>query len=152
MLPNPKLKPEKKLLEVGVLNARLAERLELAISLQLSIKLATVKYFDENEDPFDYQHDYNLAKIEHWSKSLSIPAFFLGLPQNQFMTNGSELEQNLVTILKAETIMNLRELKHLTSLIPSDFTNKDLLNRLDLQEKQQQTMSDWSDVPVTNTT
>lgn len=78
LLTNPKLKPEKKLLEVGVLNARLAERLELAISLQLSIKLATVKYFDENEDPFDYQHDYNLAKIEHWSKSLSIPAFFFG--------------------------------------------------------------------------
>lgn len=152
ILTNPKLKTEKKLLEVAVLNARLAERLDLAISLQLSIKLATVKYFDEIEDVYDYQHAYNTNKIRDWSKSGSVPAFFLGLPQNQFMTSGTELEKSLSTILKAETIMNLKELKHLTTLIASESLNQDFENQLHLQAEQQQIMNDWSDVPVGNTT
>ena len=152
ILVNPKTKPEKKLLEIGVLNARLAERLELAISLQLSIKLATVKYFDEIEDPFDYQHAYNSQKIKDWSKSGSVPAFFLNLPQNQFMTSGSELEKSLATILKAESIMNLKELKHLITLIHSESLNQDFENQLHLHTEQQQIMNDWSDVPFGNTT
>ncbi len=32
------------------------------------IKLATVLYFDENENPLDYQYPYNKAKMEHWMK------------------------------------------------------------------------------------
>jgi hypothetical protein len=152
ILTNTKWKPEKKMLEIGVLNARLQERLELAISLQLSIKLATVKYFDEIEDPFDYQHDYNLQKIKDWSKSGSVPSFFLSLPQNQFMTSGPELAQSLATILKGETIMNLKELKHLTTLIPSESIGQEFENLLALQLEQQQVLNDWSDVPVTNTT
>lgn len=152
VLMNPKLKNEKKLLELGILNARLRERLELIVSIQLSIKLATIKYFDEFENPFGYQHDYNAKKLEKWAKSGSVPAFFLNLPESQSMASGEELSRNLVDFLQGETIQNIKTLDHLTTLLASKSSEEDTMKTLDLQKLEQSIMRNWSTVPLTNIT
>ena len=152
VLESEKIKTNKKLMEIGILNARLKERKELAISVQIQLKLATVKYFDEIENPFGYQHDYNKAKIEHWAKYADVPTFFLSLPENQYLTTGDELQRSLATYLKGETLMNLKMLEHHITLLASETSNADTQKILALQKGWEQTFLDWSNNPSTLTT
>ena len=152
VLEDEKTKPNKKLLEIGILNARLKERKELAISIQIQIKLATVKYFDEIENPFDYQHSYNKSKIEHWAKNADVPTFFLNLPQSQYLTTGEELQRSLTTFLQGETLMNLKMLEHHITLLASNDSNPDTMKTLSLQKEWESTFLDWSNNHSTLTT
>lgn len=152
ILLNERMKPLQKMQEIGILNLRLKERKELAISIQLPIKLATVKYFDETENPFDYQHDYNHRKIQHWMKYADVPAFFLSLPENQLMTSTQELQRNLKTYLQGETLMNLKMLQHHITSIASTNSESDILKILHLQKELEETFLDWSNQVTTNTT
>jgi hypothetical protein len=152
VLEDEKMKPTKKLLEIGILNSRLKERKELAISIQIQVKLATVKYFDEIENPFGYQHDYNRAKIEHWAKNADVPTFFLSLPENQYLTTGDELQRSLTTYLQGETLMNLKMLEHHITLLASETSNEDSVKTLALQKEWEQTFLNWSNNPSTLTT
>jgi hypothetical protein len=76
LLTDPKKKVEKKMLEIGVLNESMKQAQNLSIRLDTQIKLATVKYFDEYEDPFGYDHKYNLEKVKFWSSNNDISTFF----------------------------------------------------------------------------
>jgi hypothetical protein len=150
-MKEPQARVDKKLMEIGILNARLKERKELAISVQIQLKLATVKYFDETENPFGYQHDYNKAKIEHWAKYADVPTFFLRLPENQYLTTGDELQRSLATYLRGETLMNLKMLEHHITLLASENSNVDTTKILALQRGWEQTFLDWSNNPSTLT-
>ena len=151
VLESEKIKTNKKLIEIGILNARLKERKELAISVQIQIKLATVKYFDEIENPFSYQHDYNKSKIEHWAKYADVPTFFLSLPENQYLTTGEELQRSLNIYLTGETLMNLKMLEHHITLLASETSNEDSTKILALQKEWEQTFLNWSNNPSTLT-
>ena len=122
------------------------------ISVQIQLKLATVKYFDETENPFGYQHDYNKAKIEHWAKNADVPTFFLSLPENQYLTTGDELQRSLAIYLKGETLMNLKMLEHHITLLASETSNEDSVKTLALQKGWEQTFLDWSNSPSILTT
>lgn len=152
VLEDEKMKLTKKLLEIGILNSRIKERKELSISIQIQLKLATVKYFDEIENPFGYQHDYNRAKIEHWAKNADVPTFFLSLPENQYLTTGEELQRSLTTYLQGETLMNLKMLEHHITLLASETSNEDSVKTLALQKEWEQTFLNWSNNPSTLTT
>jgi hypothetical protein len=152
VLEDEKTKPNKKLLEIGILNSRLKERKELAISIQIQVKLATVKYFDEIENPFDYQHSYNKTKIEHWAKNADVPTFFLNLPQSQYLSTGEELLRSLNTYLQGETLMNLKMLEHHITLLALEDSNQDTLKTLSLQKEWESTFLDWSSNLSTLTT
>lgn len=59
----------------------LKERLLLPIpSSELIYELASVAFFDENENPYSYDEQYNKKKIEKWKQSKSIEDFFLSMP------------------------------------------------------------------------
>ena len=153
ILASDKIKSaNKKLLEIGILNSRLKERKDLTISIQLSIKLATVKYFDETENPFGYQHDYNQRKMEYWMQNSDVPAFFLNLPENQYLASGPELQKSLKDFLQGESLMNLKMLEHHFSVLQSEDTNPDLQKTLDLQKEQEELFLKWSNVPAMITT
>jgi hypothetical protein len=152
VLEDEKMKPTKKLLEIGILNSRIKERKELSISIQIQLKLATFKYFDEIENPFGYQHDYNLEKIKHWAKNADVPTFFLNLPESQYISTGSELHRNLTTYLQGETLMNLKMLEHHITLLASETSNEDSVKTLALQKEWEQTFLNWSNNPSTLTT
>jgi cell shape-determining protein MreC len=64
------------LFELMKLNNQLSERLEFIYDTDLVYKLASVVYFDEKENPEDYDWTYNQKKIDKWKKDKSINDFF----------------------------------------------------------------------------
>jgi hypothetical protein len=126
VIVSDKIKPEKKLYEIGILAHRLKEQMELSYSLVRQLKLASVLYFDEQENPLDYQHPYNQAKIKTWLQNNDIDGFFLNLPDYGFMPSTTELNKNFQTFLAAESKNQINLLNHIISNLPSSDLNEDL--------------------------
>lgn len=61
-------------------NDFLKDRLTWIVDTDLVYKLASVIYFDETENPLDYDFAYNQKKIEFWKKHLSVNNFFYSAP------------------------------------------------------------------------
>jgi len=87
LITDRKKKDEKKLYEIGILASRLKEQLDISMSMVRQLKLATVIYFDEEENPLDYQHPYNKAKMEHWMKHNDVQGFFLKMQEYAYLTS-----------------------------------------------------------------
>jgi len=62
------------------LNEQMKQRLALATDINLMYKLASVVYFDKNENPARYEQAYAEKKIEKWKKDKSVQDFFLQKP------------------------------------------------------------------------
>lgn len=152
ILTNPKLPVDKKMLQIGVANDSMRQAQSLSIRLDTQIKLATVKYFDEYEDPFGYDFKYNLEKIKFWASNSDISAFFLNLPLNQYLVSSKELQTNFQNSLKAISILNLKNMELHSSLMNSQSLSPDIKKDLDLQMELMSVMNNWSDVPITSTT
>lgn len=148
---NNKLTPEKKLFEVGVLASRLKEQMELSFSLVRQLKLATVLYFDETENPLDYEYPYNKKKMEHWMKHNDVRSFFLNLPQYLYLPSGTELTQNFPNYLQAESLNLTNLLKHIIISLPSDDSSNDLRKHYNSQMETLNMLNSWSKGPSTNT-
>ena len=147
-----KKKPEKKIYELGILAHRLKEQMDLSFSLTRQLKLATVVYFDERENPLDYQYPYNKAKLEHWVKNNDVEGFFLNLPAYLLLPSGTELTQNFPTYLQAES-QNLQNLlKHIISSLPSDNSSSALKTDLLSQMETLNILNSWSKDQFTNIT
>jgi hypothetical protein len=152
VVTNAKLSNEKKLYEVGVLASRLKEQMELSFSLTRQLKLATVVYFDERENPLDYEYPYNKQKIEHWAKHNDVEGFFLNLPQYLYLPSGNELTRSFPTYLQAETLNLTNLLRHITTSLPSEDSNKDLRTALLGQMETLKSINSWSKGPHTSIT
>ncbi len=133
VIVSDKIKPEKKLYEIGILAHRLKEQMELSYSLVRQLKLASVLYFDEQENPLDYQHPYNQAKIKTWLQNNDIDGFFLNLPDFGFMPSTIELSKNFQTYLAAESKNQINLMNHIISNLPSSDSSDDLKKSLLLQ-------------------
>jgi len=144
VITDDKKKVDKKLFEIGVLAQRLKEQMELSHSLVRQLKLATVLYFDEQENPLDYQYPYNKAKLEHWSKYNDIPDFFLNLPEYALLPSGTELVQNFPNYLQAESKLLISQLKHIITSLPLDDSNRDLRKDLIGQMETLDVINLWS--------
>ncbi len=68
------------LLKIKTLTAQLRERVQWIIIPDHVYKLASVRYFDETENPNDYDWKYAAKKIEHWKKHDTVSDFFLRAP------------------------------------------------------------------------
>lgn len=68
------------LVRLKQLNDQIKERLQWAVDIDLCYKLASVVYFDKNEDPNKYDAAYNAKKIKLWKESEEVDAFFLRQP------------------------------------------------------------------------
>jgi hypothetical protein len=151
LLMDKKKKDDKKLYEVGIMASRLKEQMEMSVSLLRQLKLATVVYFDEQENPLDYQYPYNKQKLEHWMKSNDVEGFFLTLPEYAYLPSLTEYSTNFPTYLQAETLQSLNNLKHIIGLQLSDSTDKDLLKSLESQVEMLTELNSWSKGQSMNT-
>lgn len=151
VIVNGAIKPDKKVFEIGILTTRLKEQLDLGFSLVRQMKLASVVYFDEYENPLDYQHPYNQAKIKSWMANNDVPGFFLKLLDFQSLPSLKELEQNFPNFLQAESHQRFADLKHIISLMSSQKENEDLLKLLDSQMAMLSDINSWSKGQFTNT-
>jgi hypothetical protein len=62
------------------LNDQLKERVEWIVVDDHIYKIASVRFFDRNENPDDYDYKYNEKKIAHWKASERTADFFLHEP------------------------------------------------------------------------
>ena len=144
LLMDKKKKDEKKLYEVGIMASRLKEQMEMSVSMIRQLKLATVVYFDEHENPLDYQYPYNKSKLSHWMEHNDVQGFFLNLPEYAFLPSSTEFSMNFQTYLQGETIQNLNSLKHIISLQSSDSIDRDLVRSLESQLEMLKELNSWS--------
>jgi hypothetical protein len=151
LLKNPKTKNEDKLFKIAELNSRMKELQGLAIDIDTQIRLATVKFFDEYEDPFKFDYKYNVEKVKFWASNNDVATFFLNLPQNQYLTSSIELQENLRNTLKAISVLNIKNMEYHSTLMNSENISQDLQKDLDLHKELELTLKAWSDVPITNT-
>ena len=151
LLMDKKKKDEKKLYEIGILASRLKEQMEMSMSMTRQLKLATVVYFDEHENPLDYQYPYNKAKLEHWMKHNDVEGFFLKLPEYAFLPSLTEYSTNFPTYLQAETLQSLNNLKHIIGLQLQDSTDSALMSSLESQLEMLKDLNSWSKGQSMNT-
>jgi hypothetical protein len=151
LLMDKKKKDDKKLYEVGVMASRLKEQMEMSVSLLRQLKLATVVYFDEQENPLDYQYPYNKAKLDHWMKHNDVEGFFLNLPEYAYLPSLTEYSTNFPTYLQAETLQSLNNLKHIIGLQLPDSTDSDLMSSLESQVEMLANLNTWSKGQSMNT-
>lgn len=152
VITDEKKKGDKKIYEIGVLAHRLQEQLEMSFSLTRQFKLATVFYFDEYENPLDYQYPYNAEKMRYWMSNNDVQGFFLNLPEYVLMPSGKELVENFPTYLQGETMQRLNDLKHITTILSMDNSGKDLMKDITLQMEMLKDINSWSRDQYTNTT
>jgi hypothetical protein len=151
LLMDKKKKDDKKLYEIGVMASRLKEQMEMSVSLLRQLKLATVVYFDEQENPLDYQYPYNKTKLEHWMKHNDVQGFFLTLPEYAYLPSLTEFSTNFPTYLQAETLQSLNNLKHIIGLQSLDSTDSDLMSSLESQVAILSELNSWSKGQSMNT-
>lgn len=144
LLMDKKKKDDKKLYEIGILASRLKEQMEMSVSLVRQLKLATVIYFDEQENPLDYQYPYNKQKLNHWMEHNDVQGFFLNLPEYAYLPSLTEYSTNFPTYLQAETLQSLNNLKHIIGLQLPDSTDSALMSSLESQVEMLSELSSWS--------
>ena len=70
---------------INQLNEQLNERLNFTLDVDLIYKLASVVYFDENENPASYDQEYCKKKIDFWKKNKGVVDFFLQKPMTELL-------------------------------------------------------------------
>lgn len=97
-----------KIKELESMNARLKERMNLAMDLDLVYKLASVVFFDGTENPNVYEQRHGFEKIERWKKAEGAADFFLRQPIKKLVPflDGQEqhiqIYQEIVEAVKKE--------------------------------------------------
>lgn len=145
-----KVATDKKLYEIGILANRLKEQLSMSFSFTRTFKLASVLYFDENENPLDYQYPYNEKKMKHWMANNDVPGFFLSLPDSEYIPSLQELSKNSQTYLEAESKRMMNTINHITLLMSTGNFGGDLLKSLRSEMETQSALNAWSKNQFTN--
>jgi hypothetical protein len=88
------LTPDRRIAEIQRLTTMLKWRREQSNELMLVYELASVWYFDESEDPCEYDSTYAKKKVDLWlntkeiefdGEKIDLIAFFLRTPLNRFI-------------------------------------------------------------------
>jgi hypothetical protein len=66
--------------KIHQLNEQMKDRLNLSCDVDLLYKLASVIYFDKNENPCLYEADYCAKKVAYWRQHKGVADFFLQKP------------------------------------------------------------------------
>jgi hypothetical protein len=102
--------------EVHKLNEQLKERMLFVADADLLYRLASVVFFDKNENPLIYEPEYNRGKIEFWRKHKGVADFFLQKPLKELIPFLNISETDLKASLEAAG--KIRRLQSETSQPP----------------------------------
>ena len=129
---------------VFLYTSRTKERVANTNSYTLALKLATIRYFDEEEDITGYDWAYNAEKLKYWSENHDIKDFFLLLPLNHFISSSEGLEANFLNILKTEILVAKSHLVNLLSSVESNEVEKNIASSLTTQIETLELLMNWS--------
>lgn len=102
------------------LNNQLKERNNFIIPEDLIYKIASVVFFDANENPDDWEWKYASEKIERWKKSESATTFFLHEPIVRLMPFLNVSEENLKVHLEVEKAIDAGHLGNILEMLSPD--------------------------------
>lgn len=97
-------------------NDQLAERLKFIVDVDILYKLASVVFFDENENPSTYEYKYNADKIKFWKENKSAADFFLQMPIQELVPYLKDLEPISPEYTKVMDQINRQHLDILSSV------------------------------------
>ena len=92
--------------KINMLNDQLKERLEMNIDVDILYKLASVSFFDKNENPVLYDPEYNRKKIEFWKKHKGVADFFLQQSIRNFLPFLTQFDPYLESYLTLSQELN----------------------------------------------
>lgn len=98
--------------EINKLNEQLGQRLDMALDMEIVYKLASVVYFDKNEDTSDYDFAYNRKKIENFRKAGT--DFFLLMPLQELAPALKAIDENLNSYFQVNQDLNNLHLETLS--------------------------------------
>lgn len=112
--------------KIKELNERLKERLDFVISGDTIWKLASVVYFDETENPYDYDYKYGIKKIQAWQKEQDLSAFFFNTPIQKLIPSLTLSEEDLRTYIQVAEKVTKEQLNQIYQFTSKTTRNKDL--------------------------
>jgi hypothetical protein len=89
-----------KITSIANWNKQLKDRLEYISDPETIYNMASVIFFDENEDPSQYDQEYNKKKIALWKKH-KMRDFFLEVPWNKLIPGLDSLPVDLDSFIRA---------------------------------------------------
>lgn len=109
--------------EIKKLNDQLKQRIAIAVDFEILFKIASIIFFDKDEDFRDYDFGYNARKIAHWKKYQGV-AFFLNLPLQELLPILKDLDGNLEIYFKVISQMNEKHMENLLQNLPEGVRSK----------------------------
>lgn len=97
--------------EIATLNNNLKQRLEQwVIDINLAYRLASIVFFDKDEDPSNYDFKQGNEKIEHWKKHNTMDVFFSKVAIQRLLPFLKDLDMNLA--IYSEVVEQFRDMQH----------------------------------------
>lgn len=132
-----------KLVDASSLVTIAKSRLDHITNGDLIMKLATVIYIAEWEDPTRYSLVEGEQKIAHWQQHEDVDAFFLRAPIAQYMPSFQSLGTNTRTYLQQQSSEVMRQLKFNLNLLSDSNDSNDLKTSLKLQYERTKAFNKW---------
>ncbi len=105
-------------IKAGIVASNAIQRMQHITNADLLYKLASVYYFDKNENCYSYDYEYAEKKINRWKKDKNIEAFFLKTPLKEYLPSFDSYNMNLNTYTKEQRKELIRHLRlHLSVLL-----------------------------------
>lgn len=108
--------PEIDIYRINELNNQMKQRLQLTTDVDLLYRLASVVYFDRNENPAVYEEDYSKSKIDNWLKNKGTKDFFLQKPLCELIPFLKNVDLDLDEYTEINRHLNELHLEKLHSL------------------------------------
>lgn len=103
--------------QIAMLHENLKERVNFAPYPDHIYKLASVMYFDDNEDPFSYDFHYNQKKIKAWKGDPKVLSFLVSQPLKELTPFGEVANTSLQTYFQVKEAENQYHLKMLDRIL-----------------------------------
>ncbi len=123
------------LVGIGIIASNALERMDNISNVDIMYKLASVLYFDADENPYTYDPEYADKKIKLWRKE-NIEDFFLRTPLNDLLPCFDGSQMNISTYTRAQRRLLIANLKNHLSMLSGKSKNKEMITTLGSQIKE----------------
>ena len=106
------------------LNEQLRERLEMIIDPEIVLKIASVVYFDNTEQPYNYDFKYGYEKIRKW-RGAGVDDFFFKTQLKDLLPGLTLSESDFLTYTKVAKEMNKEHLGGIFTMLSTKYEKEE---------------------------
>jgi len=111
----------------------LEERMKNVHNIGMLYKLASVYFIAEDENAYEYDMEFNKAKIAHWIENKTFDAFFLSVHMKDLAPYFEAYTDSFLTYFKGESLELKGQLSYLLSTMQSENTESGLPSKIRTQ-------------------